>query len=321
MNLPNPIGGYFELELRSSGKFRDNAIFLNSARTCLEFILITKKPSKIYIPKYTCDVILQPIHRQNIEYEYYNIDNNLEITKPIHLQEGDQLLYTNYYGLKNNYCKKLSDKYGINLILDCSQAYYYDYYRESNIIYSPRKFFGVPDGGELYTKLNIDKEYATDVSYDRFSHLIKRIDVSPEFGYESFVEDDASLDNQPIKKMSNLTNRILSSVDYNLVKKRRFENYAFLYKELSKNNELHLNVDAEEVPMVFPYLIKNTNIKQYLLASQIYVPTYWPNVYDWAAIGEYERYLVDNLITLPIDQRYTIDDMKRIIRVLNECKN
>ncbi len=66
------------------------------------------------------------------------------------------------------------------------------------------------------------------------SHLLKRIDLSAEQGYTDFSENDKSLENQPIKRMSNLTERILSGIDYQSIKKQRKENFLFLHETLKK---------------------------------------------------------------------------------------
>ena len=45
-----------------------------------------------------------------------------------------------------------------NIIFDNSQAFYSKQYGTAGI-YSPRKFFGLPDGGILCTDLNLEEEY------------------------------------------------------------------------------------------------------------------------------------------------------------------
>ena len=86
--LNYPIGGYFELELNKSIDYHRNAIALNTARNALEYILIAKKYQKVYIPYFTCDVILEPFQKLNIAYEFYKIDENFEcIDSPVSITE------------------------------------------------------------------------------------------------------------------------------------------------------------------------------------------------------------------------------------------
>lgn len=56
--MMKPIGGYFELELRQGEHYHKDAIRLNSARNCFEYILLARKYKKVFLPYYTCEVLL-----------------------------------------------------------------------------------------------------------------------------------------------------------------------------------------------------------------------------------------------------------------------
>ena len=62
------IGGYFELELPKGEEYHKSALSLNSARNCFEYILRVRKYKKVYLPYYTCEVILEPLKKLNIQY-------------------------------------------------------------------------------------------------------------------------------------------------------------------------------------------------------------------------------------------------------------
>ena len=76
----NAIGGYFELELRKGEHYHKNAIRLNTARNCFEYVLRSRSYDKVYIPYYTCEVMLEPIQKLGIDYEFYHINELLEPT-------------------------------------------------------------------------------------------------------------------------------------------------------------------------------------------------------------------------------------------------
>jgi hypothetical protein len=188
------IGGYFNLELCDRGGFlHDDGILLNSCRNALEFILLTLNPYRIWLPKYTCDSVFQPVHHLNIDYKFYTIDNELEIVDA-NLVEGDVLLYTNYFGIKDSYVKLLAEKYGKQLIVDNAQSFYSDRIPSIATIYSPRKFFGVPDGGVAYVDNPIHLNLKQDKSYDRCRHLLRRYDELASEGYSDFRVNDEYLD-------------------------------------------------------------------------------------------------------------------------------
>ena len=119
-----PIGGYFELELPKLQEYHSGALRLNTGRNCLEYILRCRKYRKVYIPYYTCEVVLEPFKKLGVSYSFYHIDANLELVEEIFLKEGEALLYTNYFGLKQAYLLQLADRYGKQLIFDNTQAFY-----------------------------------------------------------------------------------------------------------------------------------------------------------------------------------------------------
>ena len=69
------IGGYFGLELRSK-EFHKDAIRLNTGRNALEYILLANSYKK-YLPCFTCNVLLEPIKKLNIQVVFYSINKSL----------------------------------------------------------------------------------------------------------------------------------------------------------------------------------------------------------------------------------------------------
>jgi hypothetical protein len=316
------IGGYFELELRQGEHFHKNAIKLNTARNCLEYVIRVKKYSKIYIPYYTCEVMLEPLKKCKVDYEFYSIDKQLDPQFEYLLNENEAFLYTNYFGFKNKTVTELVKIYQNQLIVDNSQAFYAKPVHGIDTFYSARKFFGVPDGAYLYTDKYLPDELGQDSSYTRMGHLLKRIDINSEDGYVAFRNNDDSLINQPILKMSKLTDRLLKSVDYEKIMNQRIQNYSFLEKELSNSNNLKIPLDNNVIPMVYPYLSKKKGLRQFLIENKIYIPIYWENVKRWTnkVKGCYEKFLVDNLICLPIDQRYNKRDLLKILNLVQDLQ-
>ena len=309
------IGGYFELEtgkMLSSPHFM--GIALNTARNALEYILLTKRAQKIFIPYFTCDVLLEPVKKLQIPFEFYNINRDLEPVFDFSvLRKDDIFLYTNYFGLKDKYILELTSNH-TGVIIDNAQAFYAIPHDNVATFYSPRKFFGVADGAYLYCDVKIGKRLKKDISNNRMSHLLIRKDLSAEAGYNSFVMNDKLLENQSIKRMSSLTKAILSSVNYDDAAKKRIKNYVFLENILRESNQFTLNLEKGAVPMVYPYWSKDKYLRKRLLENKIYTATYWPNVKRWCEEKSLEYILTDEVVYLPIDQRYGLADMKKILQ-------
>lgn len=310
------IGGYFELELGSGRGIHSDGLQLNSARNCLKCLLACRSVKHVYMPRYTCAAILEPLEQLELSYSFYSIDDRLEIADSIELGPDEWILYTNYFGIKSQYASSLPVTYGSNLVLDASQALFFTPPADVPTFYSPRKFVGVPDGGILCSASGSDRDWDFDTSCGRFEHLIKRIDFGPEHGYSDFRTNDASLADQPIRAMSRLTRRLLGSIDFEAVRAKRAENYGTLHHALAQSNRLALPMVADG-PMVYPYWTTDTTLRQRLLAEGIFVATYWPGVFERCGQGGLEQELVSKLIPLPLDQRYGPQEMRRIIEVVN----
>ena len=306
------IGGYFELELPRFPELHAEAIALNSGRFCLEYILRCKKYSKVYVPYFTCDSAVEPLEKLGIPYEFYHIGKDYHITDDIRLQVGEALMYTNYWGLQDDYCKQLACQYQKQLILDYTQAFFSKPIAGIDTFYSCRKFFGVPDGGYLYTDAKAEFEIEQDESYTRMDSLVKRIDLSPEAGYFDFQQVSAAFQEMPIRKMSRFTKRMMQSIDYGDVTQRRLDNYNHLREHLGGRQLCY-----GEVPIVFPYIsVNGQELRKKLIEQKVFVAKYWPNVDEWAGDNAIETWMANHILPLPVDQRYELDDMTRIINII-----
>lgn len=315
--MDKAIGGYFELELPLKKEYHKNALRLNSGKNCLEYILRARQYKKVYIPYYTCDIILRPFEKLHIAFEFYHINIHLELAQEINLREGEALLYTNYFGLKQHYVELLANKYVSQLIVDNTQAFFAKPLDGIDTFYTCRKFFGVSDGAYLYTDTKLDMQLDQSTSYGRVAHLVKRIDVSPEAGFEDYHLSDESLAEEEIKSMSRFTQRVMSSIDYELIATRRRENYGLLHAALGTTNMIHVSLD-DAVPMVYPYMCLNKNLREMLINNKIFVARYWPNVLEWTTTDDIEYLFASQMQPLPIDQRYREKEMKTIIKNIKE---
>lgn len=313
MSKDDAIGGYFELELRQGKEFHAKAIALNSARNCLEYVLLARKYRKVYIPRYTCEVVLEPFHRHNIAYEFYSVNMQLEPSDYPELAADEAFLYTNYFGLKQEAVEKIAALYGKQTIIDNAQAFYAPPLPGIDTFYSPRKFFGVADGGYLYTDAPLHLDIPQAVSWNRMQHLLRRIDEGAEAGYAEFQKNDTDLSNMPILRMSKLTHAILSSIDYVTAQKQRIDNYNTLAASLQQINELRLALKQNAVPMAYPFLSSDSTLRSRLISNRIFVATYWPNVLTGADEKSNEYSLAKFLIPLPLDQRYSYNNISKLI--------
>ena len=250
------IGGYFSLELpyNEYGEYHRDAIRLNTGRYCLEYVLRVKKYTKVYLPYYMCDAVLQPINKLGLDYKFYHIDKYFHIAEVLHPKKDEVILYCNYFGLMDEYVKIVTDRYAPNIIIDNTQAFFSRPLPEIDTFYTCRKFFGVADGAYLYTDKEADFDFPQDYSSSRMLFLLDRLDKSAEEAFSDYHKSEDTLDHDEIKKMSKITQFIMSSICYKSIADRRISNYTYLHDNLSSSNTLSVDLERESVPMVYPLL-------------------------------------------------------------------
>lgn len=311
------IGGYFGLELRGGNHYHAKALRLNTARNCFEYILRVRGYKKVYVPFYTCEVMFKTLQKCGVRWEFYAINSHLEPVTKVHLDKEEGFLYTNYFGLKQLCVSELSEYYGSQLLVDNAQAFFDPPIAGIDTFYSARKYFGVADGAYLYIDKYLDLDIERDYSSDRMSHLLGRWERGAEYSYPDFVRTESELDECSIKHMSILTERILKSIDYEFIKERRRFNYKILDFSLSQTNKIDVSLSDSDVPMIYPYFQNQDSLRANLISKKIFVATYWKSVLGNVDKGSFEYKLVNNLIPLPIDQRYDKNSINQYLKIIN----
>ncbi len=321
MSIYESIGSYFPIELNRINKYiyHSNAMYINTGRNSLKYILLSLNVEKLYLPLYSCEALLTPIMELNVKYEYYSLDNNLnplfDFTK---VNENEYFLYINYFGLKDDIINELTHKLN-NIIIDNTQAFFSKPINSIPTFYSTRKFFGVADGALLCNVSNV-LQLEKDKSWNRMEYLLARVENPSEFAFDKYKEIEKSLDSLTLMEMSDLTRNMLLSVDYEKHKESRRRNFTTLNNYLFRYNKL--KIDKFYYPFTYPLWInEGAKVKELLIKNRIFLPTYWPNVLDNPLATEIEIDLVNNILSLPIDSRYSteiIEDLAcKIIKMIN----
>lgn len=316
--MKTAIGGYFELELPPARvPMHQDALKFQSARAAFSALLRVSKPNRIWMPHYICESMLAPVKAAGIEICYYSLDKQLGIAEGITLDSTDLLLYVNYFGVCSGQVEKILNQFNPSqVVLDFSQAFFAAPQNCLATIYSPRKFFGLPDGGLLFTQLAIDLPEAVDESSEkRMRHLIKRLGGTAETGYADYQLAEVSLTAFEPKRMSQLTERIFGVIDFEAVRTARNQNFAYLRQHLDKTNILTLPA-AVDGPHCYPYLPDHPVCKDTLIRNRIFVATYWPDVLQRVNPDGFEAQLVSQCLPIPSDQRYSEDTLGRILNLL-----
>lgn len=138
-------------------------------------------------------------------------------------------------------------------------------------------------------------------------------------GYTGFQQLEKQFDTQIPEAMSPITQRLLSSFDYEAIKKKRLDNFLFLHDRLGTINELDINILSFQAPLTYPFLYTKTyNFTEKLIQNKVYVPTYWQDSVKRLNHTDSEMSFLNNMTHLICDQRYSEQDMVYQIRLIKD---
>lgn len=311
------IGGFLQWEIYEGKELHNNCIALNSGRNCLRYLIRTRKIKKIWLPKLLCAVISDTCSEENVDILYYQIDKQLRPIIGDNINDDEWVYLINYYGQYDAFeIKEYAQRFN-NIIVDNAQAMYAEPIFGIDTIYTCRKYFGVPDGGYLYTNSYSDIDINQDESYDRIEFLMGRFEKSANEFYAEYRKNEERIDKLPLRLMSKTTHNLLRGINYNKGKEIREKNFEYLHQKLSGINQLVLKIPIG--PYMYPLYINNgSQLRSKLQNKKIYIPLLWPNVINDLSEDSVEYKLAENILPLPCDQRYNVEDMQYMLNIIEE---
>jgi len=307
-------GGCLPLEkiYKSNIPFRDlNKVEMNSGRSCILTALRMMGIETIYIPHYLCPTVYEFLNSSKIMVKEYHIDNNF-LPIEVKLKSDEMILWTNYYGcMHDEILEVVLEKYNHNqLIIDNTQAFFEEPVLDSWNVYSCRKFIGVPEGAYLVSNIIDDGIMEYEYSTCSWEYLEGASVFGSNHAYKKYNENEKQF--VLPKRMSVLVSEYLKSIDYELLQKKRNENFEILHRYLGNYNELDVDFSSK-TSICYPFLYcNNMNLRKILLDNNIYTPIWWKKVAGSGLSNDFELYLSKNLIPIPMDQRYTPNDIKEL---------
>ena len=311
------IGGYYGMEDLISNEFYSDLLALNSGSNALLYLLKARKIKKLHIPYYLCDSVSTLLRKHGYEFEYYHVDQEFQPIFDKELEQGEYLYIVNLYGqFTQEKTLALKKHYG-QLILDHSQAFFQKPLEGVDTIYSCRKYFGVPDGSYLATDAVLHETIEQDISKDRMAHILGRYEGTASEYYNDFRNSNDFLAEVPLRTMSKLTHNLMGAIDYEKASRIRNENYAYLEKQLDADNPLKLTMP--EGAFAYPLLVEDgIPVRNRLAEQKIYIPLLWPNVLDECPEESIEYQYAANILPLPCDQRYGLEDMAYLVEMVKK---
>lgn len=317
--------------------------YLSTGRAAIKFILsniIEKvKINKCWLPSYLCETIIQSFRELNLDYEFYNLKENLQLDTDYlsrRIEKNDIILTINYFNfLPNNRTIKFLRKLKNNNVIVIEDSTH-SFFTNNNLpgianysIISLRKWFGIPDGGiaisnnDLFNKNLIIKKSFYDFVYLRLKYAILK-----NFYLNKVINKKDSLReiHNKAEELANLTIRLnamscisktlLNSIDFNNVIYKRRKNFKYLlssFKNLDNIDILCKNLKERICPIGFPIIVTQRDaLREHLTNNNIYCPIHWLIPDEIPKKFDYSHFISKNIITIPCDQRYSIEDMEMV---------
>jgi hypothetical protein len=310
------IGGYLELEHFGGREYHESALALNTARSCLLYLVEARGIERMWVPAFLCDSVPQSLAAAGVEVLPYEVREDLRPDYgSIDIHEGDYLYLVDYYGqLGEKDILAARDLCGDRLVLDEVQAFFRRPLPGIDTIYCCRKFFGVPDGGYLYTDAHLGRELPQARSSQHMAHILGRMDDGANAHYGEYSTSERLFGSESVATMSDITHNLLRAIDYKAVADARLRNFSLVNERLGQRNELAPVVQPGAY--MYPFLTRDASpIRKAMQQRKVYVPTLWPGS---AKLDGMSGRLSRDILPLPIDQRYGADDMNYVCDLLLE---
>ncbi len=242
------------------------------------------------------------------------------------------LFIINYFGCINTECiiDKVRGEFNAQcIVLDNVQAFFNmdDLSSADYIFTSFRKWLSVPDGAWVktsYNNMKIEKNVNKFAQFKFAGALVKYynrfFEISDEVYLNLFDRGENILQENFSGQCSAITKVIFNNINFDDIIKKRWENALYVYTALNQLGVKILYGDKRpSVPFFVPILVNNKHaVKLELMKYNIFLPSHWPKS---EAVNMNNNCLYTSELSLVIDQRYSLEDMKRLVEVLDDiCK-
>lgn len=304
--------------------YHAGAVELDSARSCLAYLIELRGIRAIALPDLMCGAVSEACGRTGCDYRAYRVGEDLlPHWGALELAEGEWLYLADFYGtLPAEAVERAIAVSGGHVVVDEVQGFFRVPWPGVDTLYTCRKFFGVPDGAYLVTKdgARLARGLPTCRSADRMAHVLGRCEDGGSAHYGEYSRSEEGIGAGGPQAMSEVTRRLLSGIDYGRVRAARECNFAELHRLLGAANLI--DPGKPEGPYMYPFLTAGADgVRRRLAVRGMYVPTLWPNVLTECSCGIAARRFAADLLPLPVDQRYGTEDMRALAAaVLEETK-
>jgi hypothetical protein len=314
------------------------AVWYSLARHAITEVLATCGASTLWVPEYFCEDVVEHIQAYCEIKRYTDYPTQTEPTwETLSPAAGDIVLAVDYFGMRSPtvwYAWAL--KRNCILLEDYSHdpAYGFRHSRADFAVSSLRKTLPVPDGALLWSPaghaLPQSPVSAAAGTEEKFAAMVWKHEYLSGQSDEKLkgvfrdwqVHGEQVLCEQPVSAPALESVALCSMGIPEAWLERRHSNVEYLLRALRNYDSAKaLSPTMPDGGTPFAAVLKfethelREQTRRRLLDNRIYCPVHWPAGKRSSAEA---RYLSGTLLTLISDQRYGVEDMKRIVTTLQE---
>ena len=302
--------------------FPESTQWYLSGRSALQAIIKDLgEVNSVSLPSWCCESIIKPFADAGFNVHFY----------PVTLQEGlfqnielncDVLFIMDYFG----YTTSVPDYKGFNgiIIRDVTHSLFSARYSDADYYFgSLRKWCGICTGGYAWTNkgnrlepgkpdkggyvdlrhnaMQMKKKYLEDRKGDK--DYLRVFDMAEEY-----------LETAGIVSATDQDVRLAQYLDADIIKKRRKANAEILCSAFP-DWLVFPKLISTDCPMFVPVIVpdgRRDGLRRFLIEQSIYCPVHWP-VSKYHKLDKKTEYIYENELSLVCDQRYSENDMYRIV--------
>lgn len=297
---------------------------------------------KVAIPIYTCDTVIQPFLDEKWDVVFYKINKDLSICDQslddvVNKDKPDVIFFHSFFGFNTYGNTENIIKYknqGIVIVEDLTQSLFSNHFLKMADYYvtSFRKFIAIADGGALISKKKLTNQCVSDADNRIVETALIAFETKKEYFdtgnselkilYRKKYQELNSLisNNEQLMKMSDYSRKIIDSCNIKLITDIRQKNYEYLLHEIEEigfvKTVLELSIE-KCTPLYLPiYVTERAEVQKYLAEHNVYCPIIWPKSNSITFYDSDVDYMYNSMLCIPIDQRYSIEDMKKVVCLL-----
>lgn len=327
----NEIGSEFwdvPIAERSNGLFDEQTQWFLSGRSALAHILTEVRQrnpgKKAALPAWCCDSMITPFLNAGFSVFFYPVYfANGRLVQDLSAAKGcDVLLMLDYFGYAG---KQVALSTGEIRIRDLTHSVLIQNYTDADYYFgSLRKWAGFWTGGFAIgcgpSDMPVDNGYIAlrkQAMERKMKYLYGETD---DRGYlDIFAQAEERLEESLLAGGAARDVELAERLDVEHIKKVRRENAAQLLEAFA-DVALFPEIGEQDCPLFVPILVpsgRRDELRRHLIGQQIYCPVHWP-LTKYHCPDRRSTEIYKSELSLVCDQRYTQDDMDRIIKTIKQ---